>query len=103
MALSTMVPPASAHVDRKQVLLPEQNNLLKNPLGNPPPLVVNNTIRLAAWKISGRDYLCQGFLQRLQNLSPNLEGIHLQAIMNRPGESGLAGVEMNKLIQFHVM
>ena len=82
----------------KPVLLPKQNNLLKNPLGNPHPLVVNKTLRVAAWKISGRDYLCQGFLQQLQNLSLNLEGIHLQAILNRLGESGLAGV-----IQFHVM
>ena len=43
------------------------------------------------------------FYNSFKNLSPNLEGIHLHAIMNRPGESGFAGVVKNKLIQFHVM
>jgi len=87
----------------RPLLLPKQNNLLKDPLGRVHPLIANRTLRLAAWKVSGKDYLCQEFQEQLPNLSLVLEDIHHQTIMNRPGESGLAGVVKNKLIQFIVM
>ena len=85
------------------VILTRVNSLLKDPLGKEHPLITNKTLRFAAWKISGRDYLCQGFREQLPDLFLIQEEVHLQEIMNRPGESGLAGVVGDKLIQFRVI
>ena len=87
----------------KPVLLPKQNNLLKNPLGNSHPLMIKGSLRLAAWKISGKDYVCQEYQKQLPHLSQNAGEMVQRGIMSRPGVSGLAGVIKNKLIQFHVM
>ena len=40
------------------VILPRTNSLLKDPFRKKHPFINNKTLRLAAWKISGRDYLC---------------------------------------------
>lgn len=87
----------------RPLLLSRQNSLLRNPLGRVHLLVENKTLRLAAWKISGLDYLCQEFQKQLPNSYPVLEGTHRQIITNRPGESGLAGIVNEKLIQFIVV
>ena len=50
------------------VILPRINSLLKDPLGKEYPLINNKTLRLAAWKMLGRDYLCQGFREQLPDL-----------------------------------
>ena len=84
------------------VILPRINILLKDPLGK-HPLITNKTLRLAAWKSSGKDYLCQGFWEQLPVLLLTQGEVHLQEIMNRPGETGLAGVVGDKLIQFRVI
>ena len=42
------------------VIHPRISSLLKDPLWKEHPLITNKTLRLAVWKISGRDYLCQG-------------------------------------------
>ena len=55
--------------------------LLKNPLGNKHFLIEDKTLRLVAWKISGRE--SKGF-QRLLTLEEH----HQQKVMNRPGEIG---------------
>ena len=98
MALSTMIPPASAHVDRKTSAFTKTKQFTRKSFRQSTSLSGKQNSQ-----VSEMEYLCEGFLQRLQNLSPNLEGIHQQAIMNCPGESGLAGVVKNTLIQFHVM
>ena len=85
------------------VILPRINSLLKDPLGKEHHLITNKTLRLAAWKISGRDYLCQGFWEQLPDLLLTQGEVHLQEIMNRPGESGLVGIIGDKLIQFRVI
>ena len=90
------------------VILPRINSLLKDPFGKEHPLITNKTQRwhgksLAAWKISGRDYLCKGFWDHLPDLLLTQEEAYLQDIMNRPGESGLAGVVGDKLIQICVI
>ena len=85
------------------VILPRINSLLKDPLGKEHPLITNKTLRLAAWKISGRDYLWQGFWEQLPDLLLTEGEVHLQGIMNRPRESDLAGVVGDKLIQFRVI
>ena len=84
-------------------ILPRKNSLLKDSLGKEHPLIINKTLRLAAWKISGRDYLCQGFWEQLPDLLLTQGEVHLQEIMNQLGESGLAGVLGDKLIQFRVI
>ena len=42
------------------VIHPRISSLLKDPLWKEHPLITNKTLRLAVWKISERDYLCQG-------------------------------------------
>ena len=44
---------------------PMINSLFKDPIGKELPLITNKTLKLAAWKISGRDYLCQPFQEQL--------------------------------------
>ena len=85
------------------VILQRINSLLKDPLGKEHRLITNKTLKLAAWKISGRDYLCQGFWEKLPDLLLTQGEVHLQEIMNRPGKNGFAGVVGDKLIQFRVM
>ena len=84
------------------VILPRINIVLKDPLGK-HPLITNKTLRLAAWKTSGKHYLCQGFREQLPVLLLTQGEVHLQEIMNRSGETGLAGVVGDKLIQFRVL
>ena len=80
------------------VILPRINSFLKDPLGKEHPLITNRTLSLAAWKISGRDYLCQEFREQLPDLFLTQGKVHLQKIMNQPGKSGLTGVVGDKLI-----
>ena len=79
------------------------SSLLKDPLGKEHDLIINKTLRLAAWKISGRDYLCQEFWEQLLVLLLTQEEVHLQVIMNQPKQSGLTGVVGDKLIQLRVI
>ena len=83
------------------VILLRINSFLKDLLGKDHPLITNKTLRLVAWKMSGRDYLCQGFWEQLPLLTQGK--VHLQEIMNRSRESGLAGVVGDKLIEFCVI
>ena len=85
------------------VILPRINSLLKDPLGKEDPLIINKILRLAAWKIPGRDYLFKGFWEQLSVLLLTQREVNLQEIMNWPGERGLAGVVGEKLIQFRVI
>ena len=85
------------------VILQRINSLLKDPLGKEHRLITNKTLKLAAWKISGRDYLCQGFWEQFPDLLLTQGEVHLQEIMNRLGESRLAGVVGDKLIPFCVI
>ena len=78
------------------VILQRINILLRDPLWKEHSLFTNKTLRLVAWKISGRDYLRQEFRKQLPVLL-------LTQIMNHPGERGLAGVVGDKLIQFRVI
>ena len=38
----------------KPLLLPQSSNILVNPQGQAHPLVVNKTLRLVTWKVSGK-------------------------------------------------
>ena len=82
------------------LLSPALPNLLLNPLGEKHPLVKTSSLRLAAWKITGKPWKSKEF----QALQPNLSscpGDQVQLrLTNRPGKRGLAGFVDNKLIQF---
>ena len=42
---------------KKTLFLPALKDLLKNPAGKLDPLLMQNSLRLVAWAISGRTYL----------------------------------------------
>ena len=79
MAKASMV----SIVIAKLILFPKQRNIIRDPSGKEYPLVVNNSMMLMVWKISGRSYLCQKFQNQLQNLSQGLDELHLRQIINR--------------------
>lgn len=85
------------------ILLPKRKDLLRNPSGKTHPLTTNNSLRLVTWKVSGRDYRTHEYQNQLQSLSQDVEESLQWGVLNRPGESGLAGVLRKKLIPFHVM
>ena len=76
------------------LLLPALTNLLLNPLAK------TRSLRLAAWKVTGKPWKWK----ELQTVQPSLSPypgnqVQLQ-VTNRPGTSGLAAVVDKKLIQF---
>ena len=85
------------------LLLPQLRNILVDPQGQVHPLVVNKSLRLVAWKVSGIAWPRKEFRQGLQNLSqvPEDQAHHL--ITNQPGINRLAGVVNGKLIRIHVI
>ena len=85
------------------VILQRINILLRDLLWKEHSLFTNETLRLVAWKISGRDYLRHEFRKQLPVLLLTQEEVYLQEITNHPGERGLAGVVGDKLIQFRVI
>ena len=87
----------------ESLLLPQSQELLVDPKGQVHPLVLNKTLKLMAWKISGKTWLRKEFQTRLPILSQIPEDQALQLITNRPGKNGLAGVVKNRLIQLHAV
>ena len=55
------------------LLLPQLSNILVNPRGQVHPLVVNKTLRLVAWNVSGRVWHQKEFRKGLQSLSQVLK------------------------------
>ena len=73
-------------------LLPALKDLLKYPAGKLSPLVMQNSLRLVAWIISGRTYLQKEYQKGFPTLSQIIGG-HLQSsITSHLGRSGMAGV-----------
>lgn len=85
------------------LLLPQNPNLLMNPHGEVHPLVANKSIRLVAWKVSGKAWQVKEFQKGLQTLSQVPDDQARFLITNRPGENGLAGEVNNRLIPFSVI
>lgn len=82
------------------VLLPIHNNLLLNPLRNRHPLIINNSLPLAGWRVSGITSLQKAYQKKLQIFSsmPNADQQMFSTIPVRL--SGVAGVVNNRLIPF---
>ena len=85
------------------ILLPPNQNLLMNPMGEFHPLLLNSTLRLAAWLVSGRLKPRRDFQAQLPRLYPEQDPRVLESVTNRPGESLLAGVLQDKLVHFVVI
>ena len=85
------------------VLLPSYENLLSNPKKEIHPLLGNHSLRLLAWKVSGKSYLQKEFRKELPISSPMQEELEQDLITNRPGESSIVGVVRKRLIPLHVM
>ncbi|XP_077978269.1 uncharacterized protein LOC144433780 [Glandiceps talaboti] len=82
------------------VLLPQLQDLLLSPQGQIHTLVLNKTLHLAAWHVSGSQCKQRGFQKMLPNSSLQHGGKELMQIITRPGKSGIAGAILGKLIHF---
>ena len=85
---------------RRPILIPSSTTLLVDPKGNLHPLVLNKTLKLVAWHVSGRDYLSRDLLRKQPSLLPSVEGRVLYEITNQPGRSGQADVTHGKVNPF---
>ena len=85
------------------ILLPQYPNLLKSPEGHSHPLLLNGSLNLTAWKISGNQMLQREFQQQLPSLSQSAENEALETITHMPGLSGKAGVINGKLVQLNAL
>ena len=101
MAHSTLVSIPSSNVSKNISYPPKDKQSSKRSFREKTSLDHNKTLRLAGWKISGKDHLCQQFQKQLPDLLVTQGEVHLQEIMTQPGESGLAGAVGDKLMQFH--
>ena len=82
------------------VLLSIHNDLLLDPLGNRHPLIINNSLPLAGWRVSGITSLQRAYQKKLQIFS-SLPNADQQMLSTSPvGLSGVAGVANNRLITF---
>ena len=82
------------------ILLPPQRNLLLSQGGEPHPLIINGTLKLVAWRISGEIKKCKAYQKTLQNYSQHLGERELNQLTTAAGNTGLAGVTADKLIPF---
>ena len=85
------------------VLLPQQNHLLLNPKGKTHPLILNKSLRLAAWMVSGLGWRRKAYLQELPILSLPVDENLLIQLTHQPGISGLAGMTSTRLISFDAL
>lgn len=74
------------------VLLPHDHSLLLDPFSQPHPLVLSQALQLAAWKVSGKGSLQQGFQNRLLASSPQAGAKVPTQHITLPGRDGSAGV-----------
>lgn len=82
------------------ILLPPMKNLLLSPEGVVHPLVSNQTLKLVAWKVSGDKNKQQEFRNKLPNSWLQVGDKELRQLTTAAGDSGIAGVNQNKLIHF---
>ena len=82
------------------ILIPMYDRILLDPVENTHPLVLNKTLQLGAWLVSGQNWRIKRFHQGLQTSSqgPDLQGHEL--ITTQPGRNSVAGVVNGKLIRF---
>ena len=77
------------------LILPDDPELLMDPFGNPPPLVVAGQLWLAIWKLSGTDTWQREFQEKLPNCWL-LDRAPKQTLLH--GKDGIAGVLKGKFM-----
>ena len=75
-----------------------------NPKGEDHPLVINKSLALMAWKVTGKPWLSKVFLEELPILPLTQRDKVHQLIPTRPGRNdGVADVIRNKLFHFDAL
>ena len=74
------------------ILIPTTENLLENPLGEKHPLILNSTLELVVWLVSGIPSLRKAYQAELQNSLLMLGEKAPGSIMSQPGKNGFCGV-----------
>ena len=82
------------------ILMPPFTNTLSSPTGETHPMLLNNSLHLAAWRISGKLAETRAFQKKLPNFSLKDGERAPEQLTMRPGNAGQAGVVNGKLIQF---
>ena len=82
------------------ILLPWGPKLLQGPQGQSHPLVMNQTLQLAAWHVCKDLCKQRAFLATLPSSSWQLGGQVQTQFIIPPGKNGIAGVSQRKLIHF---
>ena len=82
------------------IRIPTNPRTLRSPVGHPHPLLANNSLHLAAWKVSGDLVGPQEFRKTLRTswLEPSEQAHKL--FTGQPGDSGVAGALNGSLIHF---
>ena len=96
----TMVPITLKPCVREPVLLPQGQEILLSPKNIVHPLMVENSLTLAAWLVSGKPFCGKEFKKTLLTLSQIPDEGTQSLIMSQPRENGLACVLNEKLIHF---
>ena len=85
---------------KNPILLPTVPHLLLSDKGEPHPLIMNNSLQLVGWVVSGDPCKQCSYQQKLRTLSVT-HGERVQHLLTiQPGKSGLAGVSEGRLIPF---
>lgn len=82
------------------VLIPMTYNTLLSPMKETHPLLQNQTLKLAGWKVSGDPSQQLAYQRKQKNYSSDPGNQARDQLMTVPGISGLAGVIQGKLIPF---
>ena len=82
------------------VLIPNKRGLLKNPQGEHHPLILNASLTLGAWLVSGRDWYQKEYQKGLLNSSQMPDQRGQNPVTSWPGRNLIAGVVRGKLIPF---
>ena len=85
------------------LLLPMYKEILTDPAGNYHPLVLNNSLKLSAWLVSGQEWRVKKFHQGLPTLSQNPDLWELDILTTQPGRNLVAGAVKGKSILFTVV
>ena len=88
---------------QEPILVPWGEDVLQNPQGEKHPLVLNGSLHLTAWLVSGQVQRVRNFQRTLEPLSPALGPQELDIITTHPGRNFVAGVIEGKLIQFRAL
>ena len=88
---------------QEPILIQWGEDVLLNPKGASHPLVLNGSLQLTAWLVSGQRQRVQNFQRRLKPLSPALGQQERDIITTHPGRNFVAGVIGEKLIQFRAL